>query len=421
MPPKKAKPATCDLCCEHIKEGKEEALHCEGGCGLWFHRYCAGVSSSLFKELAGSPEPFLCYICYQRSQHTLTKELKNEVAHLKSEITKLSKQLAKLSTAGSAKDSTTVSQPANNNSQSTLSTSSNDPSYAATLEVVNQSATTSTRINRVPQASNKGSLDKKFNVVMYGLGESPKGSPRHERISYDVNLACKIIKSICPNISDYAICDCSRIGPYSEPRTRPLIVKFSRSYDVASVLSNRHRLPKSEHPNVYIKSFMSFTERKIESTLLKERRALIDSGVERSLIKIRGNSIYVNRAKVGSANEDGFIRHKQHNVPVQYGLPLDSTLIVHDSSNASSTCGNQNGTIMSNNAMSSSNTNNAVFTYTNDSNNALSTSNTANALSTSNTANALSTSNTHQAGGATGEVQAHAGSTSSSATTTNQD
>ena len=125
---------------------------------------------------------------------------------------------------------------------------------------------------------------------MYGLSECPKGSPRHERISYDANLACKIIKSICPDISDYAICDCSRIGPYSEPRTRPLIVKFARSYDVAIVLSNRHRIPKSEHPNVYIKPFMSIAERKTESALLKERRALIDSGVERRLIKIRGNS-----------------------------------------------------------------------------------------------------------------------------------
>ena len=53
-----------------------------------------GVSVSLFKELACSPEPFLCYICYQRSQLAVTEELRSEVAHLKSEITKLSEQLA---------------------------------------------------------------------------------------------------------------------------------------------------------------------------------------------------------------------------------------------------------------------------------------------------------------------------------------
>ena len=109
-------PVTFAAALKQIQEGKEEALHCEGGCGLWFHRYCApGVSVSLFKELACSPEPFLCYICYQRSQLAVTEELRNEVTHLKSEITNLSEQLAmaKQSSSGPAKDPTTVSQSSN--------------------------------------------------------------------------------------------------------------------------------------------------------------------------------------------------------------------------------------------------------------------------------------------------------------------
>ena len=55
----------------------------------------------------------------------------------------------------------------------------------------------------------------------------------------DTELACKAIKSICPDMSDFAVCDCSRIGRYSEERTRPLVVKFTRSCDVAKVLANR--------------------------------------------------------------------------------------------------------------------------------------------------------------------------------------
>ena len=188
------------------------------------------------------------------------------------------------------------------------------------------------------------------------------------------------------------ICDCSRIGSYSEARTRPLIVKFARSYDVATVLSNRFRISKSEHPNVYIKPFMSTIERKIESTLLKERRTLIDNGVERRLIKIRGNSIYVNGTKVGSANEDTFIRLNQHST---HGLPRDCTPTVNNSSitMSMSTSSNPNGT-SSSNAMSNStlssdntNTNNAMFTTTSDPNNISLTSNTANAMSTSDTHN----------------------------------
>ena len=112
-------------------------------------------------------------------------------------------------------------------------------------------------------------------------------------------------------MNDYAISDCSRIGKYSELRARPLFVKFARSCDVATVLSNRHKMSKVDHPNVFIKPFMTTAERKVESILLKERRTLIDSGVERKLIKIRGNSIYINKTKVGSANEDIFIRCQQ--------------------------------------------------------------------------------------------------------------
>ena len=119
-------------------------------------------------------------------------------------------------------------------------------------------------------------------------------------------------RCVCPNLSDYTICDCSRIGKYSEHRTRLLIVKFARSCDITAVLSNRlHKLSKAEFPNVSIKSFMSIAERKTESTLLKERRALMENGVERSTSGYMGFLSMPMDIKIGSANEDVFIRHKQ--------------------------------------------------------------------------------------------------------------
>ena len=99
MPPKKSKPTDCDLCLKRIIEGKEEALQCEGNCGLWFHRYCAGVSVSHFKKLSNSPEPFIiCYACHQQLQLVVTKQLQDEVAQLKGEVLKLYEQLALLAT-----------------------------------------------------------------------------------------------------------------------------------------------------------------------------------------------------------------------------------------------------------------------------------------------------------------------------------
>lgn len=65
----------------------------------------------------------------------------------------------------------------------------------------------------------------------------------------------------------------------------------------------------------------------IEHILLKERRVLIDTGVDRSLIKIRGNSLYQGGRKFGwVANIDsGF--QKLSNESVQQGITLHSSQV----------------------------------------------------------------------------------------------
>ena len=120
----KPKPTVCR---KRIAESKEDVLQCEGGCDLWFHRYCAGISVYHIEELSNSSEPFACY---QRSQLAVRKQLRSEVAHLKVEISKLSEQLAKLSSTASLRDETTVS-PSNTNNSGTYS---NVQTYAAALK-----------------------------------------------------------------------------------------------------------------------------------------------------------------------------------------------------------------------------------------------------------------------------------------------
>ena len=55
---------------------------------------------------------------------------------------------------------------------------------------------------------------------------------------------------------------------------------------------------------------MTKSERETESTFLKERRALITSGIDKSKIKIRGNTLYVNKTKFGTAKDSVFSRHE---------------------------------------------------------------------------------------------------------------
>ncbi len=51
--------ATCPICTQPILEASEhenghDALLCEGSCGRWHHRWCAGVSNVRYTALAES-------------------------------------------------------------------------------------------------------------------------------------------------------------------------------------------------------------------------------------------------------------------------------------------------------------------------------------------------------------------------------
>ena len=114
-------------------------------------------------------------------------------------------------------------------------------------------------------------------------------------------------KPIHPELTEQSICDCTRLGKYSEEQTRPILVKLSCACDVHTILSNRHKLADTES-SISIKPFMTKSERIAQSTLLKERRALIITGTDKSQIKIRGNTLYVNKAKYGTAKDSVFSR-----------------------------------------------------------------------------------------------------------------
>ena len=59
--------------------GKNQALLCEGECGLWLHRGCASVPPCLYEKLSNSKEPFVSLTC-------TNMQLKRETLLLKSEV-----------------------------------------------------------------------------------------------------------------------------------------------------------------------------------------------------------------------------------------------------------------------------------------------------------------------------------------------
>ena len=67
--------------------------------------------------------------------------------------------------------------------------------------------------------------------------------------------------------------------------------------DVSNNLFNRNKLSTSL--DISIKPDLSPNERKIKALLMKERYNLITSGTDCRLIRIRGNTIFVNKKKYG--------------------------------------------------------------------------------------------------------------------------
>ena len=297
MPPK-TKKRKCELCSQEIK-ASEDALQCTGPCKAHVHRYCAAVTENHYKEIVNSKAPFMCLFCTQKTHSEEITSLRSEVDSLKLALAQVQQQLS------STQRDTALPTPTLSSDQSHVHVSETKSSYASALNV-NRNAPP--RRSTVQSVTGRH-IDRKFNIVVYGLQECPNGSPRHVRISKDMDSVCGAIQSLCPNLSDQSICDCSRLGKYSETRSRPVLVKLARSCDVSLILSSRHKLSgqsSSQSQKIYIKPFMSASEKLTESALLKERRALINSGVDRQSIKIRGNFLYVNNSKYGTASESIF-------------------------------------------------------------------------------------------------------------------
>ena len=89
-PPKRGK-VPCGVCQGPVVDGKDEALLCEGECGLWFHRGYASVPPLRYKMLSNSEEPFIRLSCTNLL-------LKQEIEQLKNELKSLAEVCSRCST-----------------------------------------------------------------------------------------------------------------------------------------------------------------------------------------------------------------------------------------------------------------------------------------------------------------------------------
>ena len=138
-------------------------------------------------------------------------------------------------------------------------------------------------------------------ILIYGINETPKGVPRHSRLISDNKAVAEVVSKIDESIPNHSVQDCTRLGRLTAGKNRPILVKMSRSCEVSSVLSQHRKLKSC--PGIFIKPDMSHTEQNIESIILKKKRELIQSGVPKDQIKVKGTILFVNSKRFGSVKD----------------------------------------------------------------------------------------------------------------------
>lgn len=270
----------CPICDEAILDAVgskpgEDSVQCDGICATWLHRRCAGLSKVAFDIICKSADPFYCPQCKLGKQDLELKSLRDLINNLSSHLSLVADELASLKAGVIGKPGT------------------DKGSVAASVTGVSSQASPSTTSPR-----DSSSRDRKFNLIIHGVQEPCKGTPKHQRVMKDFADVCELLSKLVTNISADSIRDSYRLGKYKPERNRPIMVKFVRCHDVIAILSSKSKL--SAQSGVSIKPDLTPQERQSESLLLKERRALINSGVDRKAIKIRGNALFVNLEKHGS-------------------------------------------------------------------------------------------------------------------------
>ena len=281
----KTSEADCLICEEPILEADDhcigdEVVFCEGHCQGWLHRKCAGVTRPAFDRLGDSDAVYLCSYCMLVSQSNEISKLSNIITELNSAITSLTGTIKSL--------------------QSSVT---NQPSMTTDTNNISQSEPTTSKVNKV---EDQVQGDRKFNVVIYGINECGKGTPRHERLKHDVDKVTQIVTEGENSISPLSLRDLFRLGKYRDSTTkpRPVLVKLTRTIDVSLLLSKARSLPK----NIRIKPDMTQDERLVESLLLKERWSLIQThGIECKAIRIRYNKIFVHNKLHGQVFNSSYV------------------------------------------------------------------------------------------------------------------
>ena len=302
----KDKDCTCPICDDQILDAKgrrkgHDAIFCDGTCQTWLHRGCAGLSRRAFEAQVGSRGEFFCPTCRLNALEAVVADIKRELTAVKNASSTI------VVNTGQGEESGVTDGKRLSVSRSYASAVENAAPYPPPR--LSSTLSQFSPVSQLHPATNAATsvVDRRFNIIVFGVPEMPSGSSRLARHGHDFREVSSIISNLEKD-SDHnsLIRDCRRVGKYDSGRSRPrpVLVILNSTADVHNILSRRRLLTSP----VFIKPDLSPASRKIEAFLLKERWRLINSGNDRRCIKIRGPSIYLNGQLHGRVieTESGF-------------------------------------------------------------------------------------------------------------------
>jgi len=271
---------------------------------MWVHAQCKGITEEQYNSIVNlSAVANSVYYCTINNCMACFRNITNEwIQHqacgssqLESAVPSLTSDIQSLTTTHN-----TIEKAVSDLSSKIVKLQTEESKLSEQIK------TTSDALGRRTTSPTQVPLDRKSNIVLYGVKESPPKALRHERLQSDIKAILEIFGGIDIQLNPAHILDCFRLGKFkqTQSRPRPILIKLQRVIDANVILANKTSLPSP----LLVKPDMSPEDRAVESTLLKERWSFIQSGHNRKQIKISKNHIYLNGILHGKVVNSTFQR-----------------------------------------------------------------------------------------------------------------
>ena len=170
----------------------DDAIFCEGEYQIWLHIKCVGLTKNAFTLIGKSKDPYLCPYCNNNHYKKEISELKELVKSFSTKLYSLENQINPTDSAlGADSVSNQVCNQSSHKKLSQSSQSGKSPPHQSTTSFA----------NKPPTSLPDNPVDWKFNLVIYGIKENPKGTERRAWTKSDVEKCKQILKQADDDIS----------------------------------------------------------------------------------------------------------------------------------------------------------------------------------------------------------------------------